>query len=633
MQRLREPGGLVRSFKGDRSLRSAYEVDATPLGEGRYSRVFGATHRATGARRAIKTADRQGAWTQYVDLGMECPGRLACHEAEILRRLDHPNVIRILEVFEEKKSVHLVLELCEGGDVLERILISNGRLPESDIATLFMQMLFAVWHLHQNGVVHRDLKPEHFLFTVREPEIEPRPPQLASMKLIDFGLSHKAGIAFAPEGGTPQFMSPEARSGRSGRDFADRGDMWSLGVVLHAMLVGHYPSPHLDDKKQAQYFARPAWSGISAPGIELIGLLLRQSPSVRPSAAEALQHPWSKAAIGRTVRPPEPLLKGAALAAKAYTSASGLRRLALAAVAREVADSDVIGLRQVLQVLELRCDGKLARSSLLKAASTEGPVGEAASVLFRAFDSFTDVSGILTWTELVAVFQCAAPSKDTGAGNYVPVRDEACWRAFDLLSQGTGSVSGSALELFLPRGGRGNGSERGSPRNGLDNGNGNGYKAGGLRLPKDGSGQDLGGAFDAQAIHSAVKEVAPSGSLAFPEFMRLARGLIGGGGRGLSISNWLGFLYACVGRGRASAPAMPRSPSPGTSLPSASQRQRPTPLLGEPPSPTNSAATTTPRPTPRGSPAASTVISGSTPASPERRKRRGPLSILGTTSL
>eukprot|EP00404_Azadinium_spinosum_P004819 CAMPEP_0180473442 /NCGR_PEP_ID=MMETSP1036_2-20121128/30158_1 /TAXON_ID=632150 /ORGANISM="Azadinium spinosum, Strain 3D9" /LENGTH=221 /DNA_ID=CAMNT_0022480717 /DNA_START=64 /DNA_END=725 /DNA_ORIENTATION=- len=221
MQRLQEPGGLVRlhgsqgngSKGGGRGIMAETYDQALELGEGRYSHVFQATHRKTGARRAVKTAERLGPKTEIADLGLECPARLAKHEADILRCLDHPNIIRLYEVIEEQKAVHLVLELCEGGDVLERILVTAGRLPEAEIASLFVQMLFAVWHLHIHGVVHRDLKPEHFLFARREPDREPLPPVVAGMKLIDFGLSHRQGLRYAPVGGTPQFMSPEERAG------------------------------------------------------------------------------------------------------------------------------------------------------------------------------------------------------------------------------------------------------------------------------------------------------------------------------------------------------------------------------------------------------------------------------------
>uniref|UniRef100_A0A7S4Q1A0 Protein kinase domain-containing protein n=1 Tax=Alexandrium monilatum TaxID=311494 RepID=A0A7S4Q1A0_9DINO len=597
MQRLREPGSLVRSYHQgdrDRNLWKAYEVDPEPLGEGRYSRVFGATHRSTGARRAIKTADRQGPWTQYRDLGMECPGLLACHEADILRRLDHPNVIRILEVFEEQKSVHLVLELCEGGDVLERILVSNGRLPEKDIARLFIQMLFAVWHLHQNGVVHRDLKPEHFLFTRREPDIEPRPPAEATMKLIDFGLSHKIGVGFAPEGGTPQFMSPEAKTGKLTKESADRGDMWSLGVVLHAMLVGHYPSPHLTDEKHGQYFSRPAWSGVSPPGIELIGLLLRRQPADRPSAAAALKHPWAQTAINANVIPPEPLLRCVAPAIKSYGAANSLRRLALAAVAREADDRDLSGLRQLLQKLELSCDGRLARSALLRANGADGvqgALGETAMALFRSFDAIVEKGGLdaLTWTELVALFMCAGvPSSKGATCAHTPlIRDEACFRAFDLLSYGTGSVSASSLDQLILR-----------PKGAGDAGDQSPMRA-----------VDKTSSMDLAKLNRLVQEGGSSGTICYTDFLRLARGERRGPVAGASLLS----LFAC-GRSPASAPA-----------PASARRASPPPI-SPPPSPTSPRAAQSPRSTP-------TSERGSPPSSPGKKKKRRPLSILGMTSL
>lgn len=511
MQQLREPGSLVRFRGGDgKTLRDAYKVDAAPLGEGRYSRVFGATHRSTGARRAVKTADRQGPLTRYVDLGMECPGRLAGHEAEILRRLDHPNVIRIYEVYEEKEAVHLVLELCEGGDVLERILVSNGRLPEREIAALFTQMLFAVWHLHSAGVVHRDLKPEHFLFTRRESEREPLPPVEAGMKLIDFGLSHKAGIMFTPEGGTPQFMSPESKTGSGSKDFADRIDMWALGVVLHAMLVGHYPSPHLTDATQTQYFARPAWSGVSPDGLDMLGHLLRQGASARPSASQALKHPWCAAAIASRVSVPEPLLARVPISVQTFGMAPALRRLALHAVAREVADFEINQIRKVLQLLELRCEGPLTRSALLSAAGTEGTVGEAATVIYRSFDALvgSDVGAgpRFIWTELVALMLCNAPVADStergptqppvsqpsasSTPGIFPLSENACWRAFDLLSQGTGTVTSPLLAEFIPHH-RGLGS--------VD-------------------------AVNGDAMDALITEVFPSGQMAYSDFLKLLRG-------------------------------------------------------------------------------------------------------------
>jgi len=534
MQRLQELGGLVRQRDSDGNgsnvkgggfgtLAETYD-QVSELGYGRYSRVFQVTHRKTGARRAVKTAEKLGPKTEIAGLGLECPARLAKHEADILRHLDHPNVIRLYEVIKEQQRVHLVLELCEGGDVLERILVTENRWPEADIACIFVQMLFAVWHLHIRKVVHRDLKPEHFLFARREPDREPLPPKFAGMKLIDFGLSHRQGLRYTPAGGTLQFMSPEEHAGRTPPDKKDRGDMWSLGVLLHLMLVGHYPSPKLTDANQAQYFAQNSWKDFSKECRELLGLLLRQRPGHRPTAAQALQHPWAAAAAQATVQLPELLVNRFSPAVHAYASAPVLRRIALLAVAREVQDTDASSLRRLMQILTLRCEGDITRAALESLGRSEGSsalstVANSLANYFEAVDGKR--SGAIFWTELLAAglgsgdgfgfVKTAAADSDAGA--LPTIRDNACWRAFDLLSTGTGEVSAAALARVIA-GAVPSGEVGLTPRSSRS-------------CDHDGSGgaeSAAAVAAEVQTLPTLVEEVFPSGTVSSSEFRRLVRG-------------------------------------------------------------------------------------------------------------
>ena len=189
-------------------------------------------------------------------------------EVEILRYLDHANIIRMYESFEDSAKVHLVLELCEGGDLLERIIAERERLPEPEMAELVIQILCSIQHLSLKGIVHRDLKPENFLFTKREPEREPLPPSVAPMKLIDFGLSRRlssrASVTFTPKIGTTEYMAPEVFCGGAiDVALADRMDMWSVGVIMHVIFVGHFPSPRLSSMGVDYYLSLPEWSGVS----------------------------------------------------------------------------------------------------------------------------------------------------------------------------------------------------------------------------------------------------------------------------------------------------------------------------------------------------------------------------------
>merc|ERR1711971_813920 len=190
---LYDPGSLVpvhglgeESQRDEPTLASTYALDGAPLGRGSYGEVIGATHRRTGARRAVKSVGKAGLKRYVKDVG-----GFVRREVDILRCLDHPNIVRLYEAFEDESNIYIVLELCEGGDLLERVTVAQDRLPEKEAAALLWQMLSAVQHLYMRGIVHRDLKPENFLFTRQEPEREPLPPDVSPVKLIDFGLSRR----------------------------------------------------------------------------------------------------------------------------------------------------------------------------------------------------------------------------------------------------------------------------------------------------------------------------------------------------------------------------------------------------------------------------------------------------------
>jgi len=511
-----EPGSLVALRGGDAaldngdggataasSIASVYTLDAEPLGRGSYGEVTGATHNATGARRAVKSVGKAGL-KRYVSNVTGFVRR----EVDILRRLDHPNVVRLYEAFEDESMIYLVLEVCEGGDLLERVAVTRERLPEREAAVLLAQMLGAVQHLYLRGVVHRDIKPENFLFTRREPGREPLPPEAAPVKLIDFGLSRRlsfeAGMRMTPKIGTTEYMAPEAFAGRVSAALADRADMWSIGVVLHVIFIGHFPSPRLQEQTTEEYLTHPCWSRLSPHGKNLLAQLLRYEPAQRPTVTVALKHPWL--AIASRTSADTMLVHTMPGAVRSYASSIGLRRLALAAAAREVDDQDLGQVRALFQSLELECDGALTRPALERAAWLQGAAGMTAAELSRAFD-FIDIdgSGTIDWTELVAVALGACTLKAAGsddgatstnwlksvasdegvdggratttASGLPTLRQDACWRAFDLLSQGNGAVSGVALgQLFAPQevgawlacGGRSGGGTGGSTDGSID---------------------------------------------------------------------------------------------------------------------------------------------------------------------
>jgi len=466
-QILYDPGCLVPSWSGERKLCDTFVLDATPLGRGSYGEVTGATHRETGVRRAIKSVGKAGLRRYVWDVS-----GFVRREVDILRRLDHPNIVRMYEAFEDDGNIYLVLELCEGGDLLERVMVSKERLPEHEAAALLLQMLGAMQHLCLSGVVHRDLKPENFMFTRREPEREPFPPETAPLKLIDFGLSRRLsgelGVSITPKIGTTEYMAPEAFAGRVSVALADRADIWSMGVVLHVMFTGHFPSAKLAENPK-EYFAASCWRKVTPPGMDLLGRMLRQDPSKRPSVTDARRHRWLLSAFRWA---DSELLRTMPHAIKAHVSASGLRRLALAAAGREVDDNDVFRLRNLFRTLELECDGNLVPAALVRLAAGSGPLAALAKELVSGFECIdADGSGVIEWTEFVAIAlgyskristqSCMGQEAELEACKTTgmpPLRDDVCWRSFDLLSQSSGVVTGSALCRLLAPEGASNGS-------------------------------------------------------------------------------------------------------------------------------------------------------------------------------
>jgi len=452
--RLMEPGGLVPiRAPGPSSpsrpkpwLTDVYALDEAPFGRGSYGEVIGATHRRTGARRAVKIVAKAGLRRYVKDVS-----GFVRREVDILRRLDHPNIVRLYEAFEDEAHICLVLEICAGGDLLERVTVARDRMPEHTAALLMTQMLAAVQHLFLRGVVHRDIKPENYLFTRRETEREPNPP----IKLIDFGLSRQldlaAGTRMTPKIGTTEYMAPEAFAGRIKPAMADRADIWSLGVVLHVIFIGHFPSPRLAELSTEEYLAMPCWRQISAQGRDFLAQMIRYEPEHRPTVSRALRHPWL-ASVATASPHAARWARGLPQVLSAYAQSPELRRVALVAAARETDENDLRELVEVFRELEVSCEGQLTRPALHQVAQRpHGNLAPLAAELLRRFDALdVDGSDNVDWSEIVASVIGAGLSNLLGRGAMPSFDDSFCLRSFDLLSQGTGKVSGASLaQLFL----------------------------------------------------------------------------------------------------------------------------------------------------------------------------------------
>ena len=210
-------------------------------------------------------------------------------EIEMLRLLDHPNIVKIFELFEDAQAYHLVMELCRGRELLE-CLSDTGHLDEKTAASIFQKILSVVNHMHKNKVCHRDLKLENFVGITKENETD--------IKLVDFGLSRKFGSCknmMSTIVGTPNYVAPEVLSG----NYGEKCDLWSCGVILYILLSGTLPFTGWDSEDLLRSvchseveFRLAQWDSISPQAKDLILKLLNRNADQRLSAEEALLHPW-----------------------------------------------------------------------------------------------------------------------------------------------------------------------------------------------------------------------------------------------------------------------------------------------------------------------------------------------------
>lgn len=223
-------------------------------------------------------------------------------EIALLKSLKHDNIVRLIDSFEDSSRVHLVMELCTGGMLLEFLLDSGNPWTEKQVAHLMRQIFAATAYMHSMEVCHRDLKPENIM-AVAQTSIEAN-----TLKVIDFGLSSefKAGQEMRQIVGTIHFVAPQVLAGRYNHTL----DLWSCGVILFILLCG-YPPFHGDSDsttlaliRRGNYAFNPEdWSSISEEAKSLIRDLLRMNQAERCSAETALQHPWIQALQSLPTRP------------------------------------------------------------------------------------------------------------------------------------------------------------------------------------------------------------------------------------------------------------------------------------------------------------------------------------------
>mmetsp|Transcript_4749 Transcript_4749/g.11196 ORF Transcript_4749/g.11196 Transcript_4749/m.11196 type:complete len:502 (+) Transcript_4749:15-1520(+) len=428
LKRPKGGGFSLSNFISDNpgKIEAFYNVSRSKLGEGSYGSVSEAVHRASGSRRAAKVIAKAHV-SDASKLGMEI---------EIMKVMDHPNIIKLYETFSDHRSIYLIMELASGGELFDRIIEAQC-LKEADAACIMQQIFRAVFYMHENQICHRDLKPENFLFSSREPI------DVATLKLIDFGLSCKVrkGQVLRTKAGTPYYVAPQVLKGAYGIE----SDVWSCGVIMYVLLCGYPPFYGDTDREVLQKvasgnfeFRAADWRGVSNDAKDLISATLKVKPQDRFSAGQCLNHIWvkKKAPNSRNV----PLEAGIMANMRNFRSQNKLKKAAIQIIAQSLDDNELKRLKDLFTSLDKNGDGSLTPEELRKGLQEAGlgQKGEDLAETIKQIDA--DGSGQIDYTEFLA----AAMDKKTY------LQEERLWAAFRVFDKdGNGKITATELRQVL----------------------------------------------------------------------------------------------------------------------------------------------------------------------------------------
>ncbi|KAG2698585.1 hypothetical protein I3760_07G157800 [Carya illinoinensis] len=343
------PATTVLPYQTPR-LRDHYLI-GKKLGQGQFGTTYLCTHKSTEAQYACKSIPKRKLLCKedYDDVW---------REIQIMHHLsEHPHVVRIEGTYEDLVFVHLVMELCAGGELFDRI-VQKGHYSEREAVKLIKTIVGVVEACHSLGVMHRDLKPENFLFE--------SPADDAKLKATDFGLSvfYKPGEAFHDVVGSPYYVAPEVLK----KHYGPEVDVWSAGVILYILLSGVPPFWAETETgifrqilKGKLDFESAPWPSISESAKDLIRKMLERDPTKRISAHEVLCHPWI---VDDRVAPDKPLDSAVLSRLKQFSAMNKLKKMALRVIAERLSEEEIGGLKELFKMIDTDSSGTITFEEL-----------------------------------------------------------------------------------------------------------------------------------------------------------------------------------------------------------------------------------------------------------------------------
>lgn len=386
-------------------LNSTYSI-GRKLGEGSFGVTFIAVHRASGQERICKKIHKKNAQMSLEDI---------LGEIQSMASLDHPNIVKMFEYFDEPEYVTQIQEFNRGGELWDRLpgMSPKGKreFTESEIRTIMKQLLKALAFMHDEECelhpcfLHKDLKPQNLMFA------EPEGTGSLTIKVIDFGLTEvfkKTPDAADKQecGGSAPWMAPEVVQ----QHYREKADIWSSGCILYNMIALDHPFPGSDLRQlllgvlhnPPKPMGTTARNRVGPQCHNLLELMLTKDPNSRPSASECLRHAWFQDA---TERPPT-LSVGVVQALSAFVSCSTVRRALFYLMAYQCSLPANNELRKIYTHFDGKNRGLLDVEDLKHVLLESGLPMLYTERIVSSLD--TDGSGSVEWTEFTSGCQCLA---------------------------------------------------------------------------------------------------------------------------------------------------------------------------------------------------------------------------------
>ncbi|KAJ0249082.1 Calcium-dependent protein kinase 9 [Hirschfeldia incana] len=436
--RMAAPAPSPKAAKSSSILENAYEdvklfyTLGKELGRGQFGVTYLCTENSTGKKYACKSISKKKLVTKADKDDMR-------REIQIMQHLSgQPNIVEFKGAYEDEKAVNLVMELCAGGELFDRI-IAKGHYSERAAASVCRQIVNVVKICHFMGVLHRDLKPENFLLSSKDDK--------ALIKATDFGLSVfiEEGKVYRDIVGSAYYVAPEVLRRRYGKEV----DIWSAGIILYILLSGVPPfwaetekgifdailEGHIDFESQP-------WPSISNSAKDLVRKMLTADPKRRISAAEVLEHPWLREGEASD----KPIDSAVLSRMKQFRAMNKLKQLALKVIAENINTEEIQGLKAMFANIDTDNSGTITYEELKEGLAKLGSKLTEAEVKQLMDAADVDGNGSIDYIEFITATMHRHRLES----------DENLYKAFQHFDKdGSGYITIDELEVALKEYGMG----------------------------------------------------------------------------------------------------------------------------------------------------------------------------------